>query len=386
MFNDLKILVVDDDNFVKAILTEILESEGCIVKTAEHGIDGLEKYAENPDIDLIISDMNMPEMDGLSLIKELRARQADVPIIILTVNTEIDVALNAIRHGANDYLLKDENIQDTILISVERVIEKYQLKKQNLMLMADLEQKNSELEKSNQELIELNIQKNKFLGIAAHDLRGPLSGIIGMSELLMDPEFGTMNEEQIQYLNMIYTVSNGMINLLDDLLDVSIIESGRLETVFEKNNLKNLLDERIKLFRFAAEKKNIKIFSDFAQVPEIMFDNKRIAQVIDNLMTNAIKFSPQNSNIYVSLLQENDMIKVSVRDQGPGISEQDQSRLFGEFQKLSARPTGGETSTGLGLAIVKKIIDSHHGISEVHSTIGQGAEFSFKIPMNIKNI
>lgn len=383
MVNNFKILVVDDDDFVTAVLTEILESEGYIVKTAENGIDALEKYSADPDIEMIISDMNMPEMDGLSLIKELRAKQADIPVIILTVNTEIDIALNAIRHGANDYLLKDENIQDTILISVERVIEKDQLKKQNAMLMADLEQKNNELEKSNQELIELNLQKNKFLGIAAHDLRGPLSGIIGMSELLMEPEFGKMNEDQLQYLTMIHTVSYGMINLLDDLLDVSIIESGKLEIVFVKKDLKKLLDERIKLFKFAADKKAIKIFSDFHQVPEIMFDDKRIAQVIDNLMTNAIKFSPQNSNIYVSLSQENDMLKVSVRDQGPGISKQDQSRLFGEFQKLSARPTGGETSTGLGLAIVKKIIDSHQGISEVHSKIGEGAEFSFKIPMNI---
>jgi len=381
MEQSIKILVVDDDSFVRAMLQEILESAGHTVYTAEDGTQAFGIWNQSPaDTDLIISDMNMEPMNGLDLIRNLRAHQADVPIIILTVNDEISTALEAIRTGATDYLLKDENIQDTILISVHRVMEKERLKKQNLQLMKDLAQKNRELEHSNQELMALNLQKNKFLGIAAHDLRGPIGGIMGLSDVLLEQTMGRLSEDQMQFVTMIRSVSKGMLDLLDDLLDVSVIESGKLEIQPIKDNLRTLVESRIAISRFAADKKQIRIHADIPPIPPFPFDAKRIAQVFDNYMSNAIKFSPLHSNIYVTMAEEGNMIRVSVRDEGPGISEQDQSKLFGEFQKLSARPTGGETSTGLGLAIVKKIIEAHSGKIEVQSKSGQGATFSFLIP------
>jgi len=381
MEQSIKILVVDDDSFVRAMLQEILESAGHAVHTAEDGTQALRIWNQSPaDADLIISDMNMEPMNGLELIRNLRIHQAEVPIIILTVNDEISTALEAIRTGATDYLLKDENIQDTILISVHRVMEKERLKKQNLQLMKDLEQKNGELEQSNRELLALNLQKNKFLGIAAHDLRGPIGGIMGLSEVLLEETLGKLSADQKQFVSMIRSVSKGMLDLLDDLLDVSVIESGKLEIQPVRDNLKTLLENRIAISHFAADKKQIRIHADIPQLPQFPFDAKRIAQVFDNYMSNAIKFSPLHSNIYVTMAEEGDMIRVSVRDEGPGISEQDRSKLFGEFQKLSARPTGGETSTGLGLAIVKKIIEAHGGKIAVQSKPGQGATFSFLIP------
>lgn len=129
---------------------------------------------------LIISDMNMPVMTGIELIREVRKDNEDVPIIILTGNNEISVAIEAIHSGASDYLIKDENIQDTFILSVNRVLEKYYLKKRNLELIDALAKKNSELERSNKELLALNQLKNKFLGMAAHDLRNPLSSIGGL--------------------------------------------------------------------------------------------------------------------------------------------------------------------------------------------------------------
>ncbi len=381
MEQSIKILVVDDDSFVRAMLQEILESAGHAVETAVDGTDALRIWnhaPENPE--LIISDMNMEQMNGLELIRNLRTQRADVPIIILTVNDEISTALEAMRSGATDYMLKDENIQDTILISVERVMEKERLKKQNLQLMKDLEQKNTQLEQSNRELLNLNLQKNRFLGIAAHDLRGPIGGIMGLSEVLLEQTMGKLSADQLQFVTMINSVSKGMLDLLDDLLDVSVIESGKLEIQPRKDNLKKLLENRIAISHFAADKKQIRIHADIPQLPEFPFDAKRIAQVFDNYMSNAIKFSPLHSTIYVTMAEDNGMIRVSVRDEGPGISEQDRSKLFGEFQKLSARPTAGETSTGLGLAIVKKIIDAHSGKIAVDSIPGVGSTFSFMIP------
>lgn len=152
----IKALIVDDDPFVRDMLDMILQSGSYEVVTAEDGTDAVEKFKAESGIDIIISDMNMPGMNGLELIKAIRDGGSDVPIIILTGNNEISTAIEAIRSCADDYLIKDENIQDTIILSVERLMEKHHLKMQNNWLMADLAEKNKELEKSNSELRELN--------------------------------------------------------------------------------------------------------------------------------------------------------------------------------------------------------------------------------------
>jgi sigma-B regulation protein RsbU (phosphoserine phosphatase) len=154
----IKTLIVDDDSFVRDMLGMILQSSDYEVVTAENGADALEKFKADAGIDLIISDMNMPGMNGLELIKAIRDGGSDVPIIILTGNNEISIAIEAIRSGANDYLLKDENIQDTIILSVERVMEKHHLKLQNIRLMADLAIKNERLEK--ERILASRVQKN----------------------------------------------------------------------------------------------------------------------------------------------------------------------------------------------------------------------------------
>ncbi|MGE0084611.1 MAG: diguanylate cyclase [Desulfococcaceae bacterium] len=142
-----KILVVDDDPFVRMMLGEILDSEGYAVRCAVNGVDALEKYSQHPDTELILSDMNMAGMNGLEFIRRLREQDRHVPVIILTVNTEISTALEAIRSGANDYLLKDDNIQDVILISIEKNLEKHRLEQQNRKLIEELARKNRELER-----------------------------------------------------------------------------------------------------------------------------------------------------------------------------------------------------------------------------------------------
>ena len=233
-----------------------------------------------------------------------------------------------------------------------------------------------------QKLVELNELKNKFLGMAAHDMRNPLTSIRGFSELLLEDK-DSLTEEQIEMLTIISSASDNMLALLSDLLDISAIESGKLSIHFQKGSLQKVIEDTVKINRMVARKKKIRLHTSLFEIPDIDFDEDRIVQVIDNLISNAIKFSPVSSNIYISLKQEENTAKVSVKDEGPGISPEDQSKLSGEFQKLSTRPTGGEKSTGLGLAIVKKILDAHHGTVEVESQVGKGSTFSFKIP--IKN-
>ncbi len=144
---EIKILLVEDDPFAREMLKMILAGEKFNVITANNGVDALNKFYSTPNIDLIVSDMNMPEMDGLELIQKLREQDVDKPIIILTGNREIKTAIKTIYSGANDYLLKDENIEDTFIVSIQRTWEHYQLELERRRLLADLEHKNKELER-----------------------------------------------------------------------------------------------------------------------------------------------------------------------------------------------------------------------------------------------
>lgn len=375
------ILIVDDDPFVRALLSEILEDKGYAVLEADSGRSALEVYHKHQNLDLIISDMNMDEMDGLEFIKEFRKLSTEIPVIILTVNTEITVALEAIRSGASDYILKDENIQETVILALDKTLEKQELKKQNMQLIQDLAKKNEELEKSNKELVELNILKNRFLGIAAHDLRSPIGGIKGIIEILMRQMEGESTEKHLRKLELVHNTTKEMLALLNDLLDISIIESGKLDLEIETASLNHIIGDRIRIHWILADKKQISLSVNFSETPEIACDIKRIAQVFDNLMSNAVKFSPKRTTIEIHLYHDDQMVYLKVKDEGPGISEEDQARVFDEFEKIGTPVTGNETSTGLGLAISKRIMEAHSGFLHLESKPGQGATFTFALPL-----
>lgn len=247
----------------------------------------------------------------------------------------------------------------------------------NNELLSQLVMKYAEAERK---LNELNQLKNKFLGMAAHDLRNPLSSIRGFSEILL-MELENITDEQKEFLTLINTTSDQMLRLVNDLLDVSVIESGKLDLQLKKGSIRKLVEERIKIGEVVASKKNSRISKRLSDVPEITFDANRIVQVIDNLISNAVKFSPPGSEVNVGLSMEGSEVMICVKDNGPGLSEEDKRKLFGEFQRLSAQPTGGEKSTGLGLSIAKKIIEAHKGRIWVETEKGDGALFCFVLPM-----
>lgn len=375
------ILVVDDDPFVLTMLEAMLREEGYATVTAESGEAAAALHgAGDPPIGLILSDMNMPGMTGLDLIRRIRETDPHVPIMILTVNDEVSVAVSALKGGADDYVLKDENIHERLPVAIGQVLETHRLRAENRRLLSDLRRKNAELERSNAELTETNALKNRFLGMAAHDLRTPIGGVISISDILLTQLDGEVTDRQHQLLGMIRTASGEMLGLIDDLLDVSIIESGRLELNLEPADLREIVAERIRLNGMLADRKEIRIDADLGPGVPVRVDTRRIGQAFDNYLTNAIKFSPPGSRIRVRLRRRDGTAEVTVADEGPGIPADEQDRLFGEFQKLSARPTGGELSVGLGLAIVKKVVEAHGGTVRVESDPGRGALFGFRLP------
>jgi len=234
--------------------------------------------------------------------------------------------------------------------------------------------------KINQQVIELeklSDLKNKFLGMAAHDLRNPLTSVMGFTDLILEMDFE--NDKKREFLIIIQQESKQMLDLINDLLDVSVIESGKFDIVLRSENLKEVIESRIKLVSLSAKSKRIQIASDLEDVNEIKFDKNRISQVLDNLLSNAIKFSEPETTIHVTLASSVDKVSFHIRDQGPGITPEEVPMLFSEFEKLSNRPTAGEKSTGLGMAIVKKIIDGHKGQISVQSEVGKGTEFTVSL-------
>ncbi|HNW72282.1 MAG TPA: HAMP domain-containing sensor histidine kinase [Bacteroidales bacterium] len=240
-----------------------------------------------------------------------------------------------------------------------------------------------ELAKKNQELDHLNKLKNQFLGIAAHDLRNPLGIILGFTDLMKDDPAGFNETEVKDMLNRIHTAGKFMLGLITDLLDIANIESGSLELNLSEHNLDTVVRDNIAMNSLYARAKNIPInYSPPAGEVKIQIDRDKIDQALTNYLTNAIKYSFPGAAIDVILEITGGMARITVRDHGQGIRENEVEKLFNAFQRSSTRSTAGEPSTGLGLYIVKKIVETHGGEVGVGSIFGQGSQFWFSLPLN----
>ena len=227
---------------------------------------------------------------------------------------------------------------------------------------------------------ELKKLKNELLGMASHDLRNPLTSIQGYSGFLLK-KGGALNEDtRTDFLKIINSASSNILELLNDLLSLSAIESGQLVLNIQPGNLRALIEERIRLYTHLAMEKNIHLEINYQETTVVSFDTPRIGQVLDNLLTNAIKFSPVGGIIQIVVESDKAHIRVTITDEGPGIKGEDIDDLFKPFKKLSSDST--EKGTGLGLAIAKKMIELHNGTLTFKPSKNQGASFIFELPAN----
>lgn len=242
-----------------------------------------------------------------------------------------------------------------------------------------------ELVRKNAELSRLSEEKNRFLGMAAHDLRNPLGVILSYSEFL--GEDGSLSPEQREFVAVIRQTSEFMLSLVNEMLDVSAIEAGKLELERIPLDLGGLLRRNVALNQTLAASKGITIRMVLPPGggPQVLADAGKLHQVLNNLIGNAIKFSPRNQEVEVSLQQDGVEAVVEVRDRGPGIDPAELPRLFKPFGRASTRATAGELSTGLGLAIVRRMVEGHGGSVGVESHPGQGALLRFRLPLDPGN-
>jgi signal transduction histidine kinase/Tfp pilus assembly protein PilF len=241
-----------------------------------------------------------------------------------------------------------------------------------------IQQQNLELERRSRKLIDISEEKDNFINVVVHDLKSPLNNIAGLSNLIRMN--GRLSEEQMNYLNLLDQVSNEAKGLITNLLDINKLESANIEENYEEFNVEEVLDHEINLFRKDAQEKNITLIKKGGEDLFIHHNKEFFRRILNNLISNAIKFSLENKKVMISCFWENGYIQLKVKDEGLGIKQEEQNKLFKKFQRLSTRPTRGESSTGLGLAIVKLLVEKLKGEIDVLSEVNKGSEFIVKFP------
>jgi len=365
-----KILVVDDDRLNLRILGGILRGEGYVLADCDSGERALELYAQFAP-NLVLLDVMMSGIDGFETCRQLKRTYGDkcAPVIFITAKNESDDVVEGLGAGGVDYLPKPFKARE-VLARIRTHLQNQSLVEQQKSLVAQLSRANSE--------------KNKFLGMAAHDLRNPLASIRGLAEFLREGVAGRMTPDQLDLIQTIHDASQSMLDLVNELLDVATIEAGELKLHLEDQNLAELITKSVTLTNMEASKKKTHVqFEAGGARPVLMLDAAKIRQVIDNLLSNAVKYSPPGSTITVNLTADagRGTCSFAVQDQGPGIPAGESDKLFKDFSQLSVRPTGGEKSTGLGLAICRKIVEAHRGTITAENLPGRGCEFRVILPI-----
>ena len=299
------------------------------------------------------------------VVQETRSRSVlGVPVL-----SESDV-LGAIVLGR----LAVRPFSDREIQLVETFADQAAIAIQNVRLFNEIQQKSGQLEVASR-------HKSEFLANMSHELRTPLNAIIGFSEVLLERMFGEVNTKQEDYLRDILGSGRHLLTLINDILDLSKIEAGRMELERSTFSLRTALENGVTMVRERAGRHDIAIALDLGQgLEEVAGDERKIKQVIYNLLSNAVKFTPDGGRVNVTAARENGAATVTVRDTGIGIAPEDQERIFEEFSQVGRDPERAREGTGLGLTLSKRFVELHGGTIKVESVPGQGSAFTFTLP------
>lgn len=392
------ILVADDSVNDLRLLTEILAGIGYAVRPSIDGEAALASIrAETPD--LILLDVRMPKMDGFDVCRQLKsdAVLSAIPVIFLSASERIEDKVKAFTAGAVDYITKPYQT-DEILARVRTHLSlnamKKELEKSNVSMAREISERKKiadQLVIAKEKAEAASRAKTEFLANMSHELRTPLNHIIGFSEILAAKHYGDLNEAQEEYLNDILTSGRHLLSLISDILDISKVESGKMELELSDVDLKALLEDSLTVIKEEASKRQIKIIADIIDLPRfIRADERKLKQVLYNLLGNAVKFSSEGGKIHLAAEWVNDSqntpcekgVHVSVRDTGIGLKPEDTKRIFVAFEQVETSSTRKYSGTGLGLYLARQMVALHGGRLWAESTgEGRGSTFHFILPV-----
>ncbi|MDD4004060.1 MAG: hybrid sensor histidine kinase/response regulator [Elusimicrobiaceae bacterium] len=365
-----KILIVDDDDNLRDTLADLLAMEGYEVFQAASGAQAMELVASQ-FFHVILMDFNLSDKTGIEVIRDIRGLNTESQILMMTAHASLDTAVKAIQESVYDFLIKPVDFAYLKRI-IQKALEKYYLEQNIKNLVAELKKKNGEL-------TNLSDMKSKFLSMASHDLSNTLMMLQISFEMLVTSL--TPNEEQAQKIAYITSGIEQISQLIGDLIDWASIEKGKFR--LEKNyfEIEKLVENLIEGPRSRAAQKEVSVASDVRGSFMVCADRRRITQVLQNLLENAIRHTLRGGSIKVIVeAVEEGRVRVAVKDTGQGLDPEDAGKLFQSFYQSSSK--GKKAGRlGLGLSIAKEIIESHNGRIWAESEgNGKGSVFQFVIP------
>ena len=371
----IRLLLVEDDSNDAILLRRMLGS----VKTARFTITQAERLADSlhrlasERFDVVLLDLSLPDSQGLETFSRVDAAAPTVPVVVLSGLADEAVSVSAVQKGAQDYLVKGQVTGDLLARAVRYAIERH-------VMLADLARRNADLGRAREQAERESRFKSKFLANMSHELRTPLNAIIGFSELLEQEVAGALNDKQKEYVRYVLTSARHQLQLVNEILDLSKIEAGRVELAREWTPLGAIVDAVQGIVRPLADKQGVRLdLAIAANLPDMFIDPVRIRQVLYNLLSNGIKFTPRGGVVTLSARQTFDHVDLSVEDTGVGIRDEDMGRLFREFERIE---TPDQTEgTGLGLALARRLVELHGGAISVDSEVGRGSRFTVRLPV-----
>ncbi len=370
-----RILVIDDEEGIRAGCRRALEPEGYIVETAATGREGLRRFREG-NFDLVLVDVVLPDMRGVDLLKPILEKDPDVICVVITGYATVELAVQAIRSGAYDFLSKPFTA-DVLRMTVAQGLERRRLTLEARRLQK-IEEEARELARAKEELERLDRFKTTFMLTVAHELRAPLNAL--QSFLLTILKGYIPPEEQQEVLGRAVQRVQELLDLVDDLLKLAAAKSEKGLEKREPVSLADVLEKVASLFQKEAEAKGLAWRLEIHARPMVLAEPDQMAQVWSNLISNAVKYTPAGGWVRV-LLEERDGWAVGVvEDTGIGIAPQDQERIFEEFYRTPQAKEVAPRGTGLGLPLVKQILEGHGGSIAVESEVGRGSRFIFRLP------
>ncbi|MBW4594993.1 MAG: response regulator [Brasilonema angustatum HA4187-MV1] len=403
MEEKLKILIIDDDEIDRMAVRCILSKTGVEMEVSEVGdLRSAIALLSDTLYDCVFLDYCLPDQDGLSLLQNLRLNNIEVPVIVLTSHEDEQIAVELMKAGAADCISKSSRLSSEILLKLLRnairlhhaemqvALVNQQLHQSNELLIRqkqELEVQRQHIELQNLRLIEASHLKSQFLATISHELRTPMNVIIGFSQLLLRPKFGQLTHQQKDMLERILSNAKHLLMLLNQVIDFSKLERGRLDFKPEIFDLSKVVNATVEEIRSLAEEKNLSLLIQMDLQNSLMFnDPTRIRQILTNLLSNAIKFT-ESGSIAVEVKELPELrVEIAVHDTGIGIASADLQKIFEPFRQVDQSITRKYSGTGVGLPIIKALLQTMGGNISVESQLNNHSVFRIQLPRHISSL
>ncbi|MBI3890491.1 MAG: response regulator [Candidatus Wallbacteria bacterium] len=400
----LRVLLVEDDD-EHAFIVRKAFGKHLPVAILDRAIDAHEayKHLDAKSYDIILLDYTLPGTTGLEILRSFPSRGIDCPAIMFTSTGQKELAVEALRSGAYDYVVKTADSLFYIPIIAQRAVEKYGIEREHKMLkdqlleartqaeesLRQVSERNVKLRETQRELssaydklLEMNRLKSIFMANMSHELRTPLNAIIGYTSLLLDNIYGGINQRQQECLQRMNRRANELLHQINSILDFSKFEANRMPLFIESFSLREVVAEAEETVRPLLQDAQVRFTMDVGDIPRMRSDRHKVRQILVNLLSNAFKFTEKGDvALAVGYDSSSEMVELTVQDTGIGIREEDLQHIFEEFRQVDGSSTRRFGGTGLGLSIVKKLLELLGGEIYVSSKPEHGSTFRVKLPL-----